>query len=75
MKRCSSIAVDSINKMRESTDPFELSKWDKVFTAHMKLLDKYLPAQKEVAVDAVVDAQVEMHRIERVIVDPANPDS
>jgi hypothetical protein len=63
-------AVESISKMREASDPFDLSKWEKVFTAHMKLLDKYLPAQKEVAVDAVIDAEVEVRAIERRIVDP-----
>jgi hypothetical protein len=61
--------------MRDAADQFELTKWDKVFSAHMRLLDKYLPAQKEVAVDAVLDAVTEIRTIERVIVDPANSNS
>ncbi len=44
-------ALDAIEKMRNAADQFELAKWDKVYAAHMRLLDKYLPAQKEVALD------------------------
>jgi hypothetical protein len=56
-------AVEAIKEMRNAPDQFELTKWDKVFGAHMRLLDKYLPAQKEVAVDAVVDAVAEIRSV------------
>jgi hypothetical protein len=49
--------------MSEALDQFDLSKWDKVFSAHMRIVDKYLPAQKEVAVDAVVDAVAEIRSV------------
>lgn len=56
-------AVDAIAKMRDAKDQFDLTKWDKVFSAHMRLVDKYLPAQKEVAVDAIVDAVAEIRSV------------
>ena len=56
-------AIDAINKMRDASEQFELAKWDKVYAAHMRLLDKYLPAQKEVALDAIVDAVAEIRSV------------
>jgi hypothetical protein len=56
-------AVEAIKKMADAPDQFALTKWDKVFGAHMRILDKYLPAQKEVALDAVVDAVAEIRSV------------
>ena len=44
-------AFDAIAKMRDAPDQFELGKWDKVFNAHLRLLDKYLPSVKEMMLD------------------------
>ena len=63
-------AVDAIAKMRDAAEQFDLAKWEKVFSAHMRLLDKYLPAQKEVAVDAEISGELGIGQIERRIVNP-----
>lgn len=49
-------AVDCIEKMRNAADDFDLKKWKEVYSAHMRLLDKYLPETKEVTLDASVTA-------------------